>query len=315
MIRSSWARRAVPLAAVVSALALLPACSDDDGTKPSGKAWGRLAQYSGCKSGDGKIAAPSGSDCLLYTYDGKSLLRVKHSDAAFNCCPSAISADITVEGGTIRIKEKETLPEGPCRCLCLYDVDYEIHELSSGPYRIEVAELYIQEGDEPLSFAIDLASAPADTLCVSRSHYPWQGGTDPGGTFIGATGCKTGPRAVAATSMTLDCARWDWDGSWVLHLTHVNAAANCCADSLGGVVTVIADTIRIIEYGNGLCNCECLYDLSYEIHGLAPGSTYRMEIVEPHVPEGDDPLSFTFALGPAGSDTACVERHGYPWGP
>ena len=38
-----------------------------------------------------------------YEYDGRSVLRLKHVNAGFNCCPGTISADIQVEGGAIRV--------------------------------------------------------------------------------------------------------------------------------------------------------------------------------------------------------------------
>jgi hypothetical protein len=300
--------RSVSTLALFSALVLFaPACSDDDAPRPATGPRGRLTQHGDCKSHEGKTT--SGTDCLQYVYDGKGVLRVTHVNAAFNCCPNKISAEITVEDRVIRIVEEEDL-EHPCDCDCLYDVEYEFLDIEPGTYDIHVVEPYLPEGDEPLSFAIDLQAAPSDTLCVARHGYPWPGDGEPHGSFVGATGCKGG--AGASRRDSLDCVAWRWDGISTLNITHVNAAFNCCPDSLGGGVSVSDGVIRITETGEGDCRCECLYDLEYRIDGLAPG-TYRVEVEEPDLPPCDLPLAATLPLGAAESGRFCAERSGYPW--
>ena len=147
------------------------------GPKPDCQS-GALVSHSQCKSHLKGLAADSVSptqDCLAYRYDGVSLLSLKHINAAFNCCPTRITADIMRTSGVITIVEHEEF-EGSlaCPCLCLYDVDYRFIDLTPAAYTIKVVGVYLG-GGAPLEFTIDLSSLGADTLCVERSGYPWGG--------------------------------------------------------------------------------------------------------------------------------------------
>ncbi|NIO00802.1 MAG: hypothetical protein GTO42_01470 [Candidatus Latescibacteria bacterium] len=156
---------------------------------------GMVIGHTGCKShlltADDSLT-PSNLDCIEYEYTPGSVLLLKHINAAFNCCPTEVLADITIENGTITVVEREDLSGGGCACLCLFDVDYRIENLSPGEYRLVVVELYVYEGDEKLEFTIDLGSPENSTsregkhefisksaasqvgsYCVERDHYPW----------------------------------------------------------------------------------------------------------------------------------------------
>ena len=123
---------------------------------------GTLLSYSGCKYGAGKTAADSltsDTDFLVYSYADGSLL-LDHLNTAFNCCPDSLGASIEIIGDTIRIHEEEYLTDGGCRCLCLYDLAYEIQDLASGTYRIELDQMYLPDGEDPLTLNIDLTASP-----------------------------------------------------------------------------------------------------------------------------------------------------------
>ena len=163
-------------AIIVCALAL-SGC-DDGGTgteNPPADPEGTLLSYSGCKYGAGKTAADSlasDTDFLAYSYaDG--ILLLDHRNTAFNCCPDSLGAGIEISGDTIRIHEEEYLTAGGCRCLCLYDLAYEIRDLASGAYRIELNQMYLPEGEDPLTLHIDLTASPTGETSVIRSDYPW----------------------------------------------------------------------------------------------------------------------------------------------
>ena len=109
-------------------------------------------------------------DCMEYSYVGGNVLYLKHINAAFNCCP-VVDWDIRVEGNTITIEEIEL--EGQCLCLCLYDIDYEIQNLSAGTYQLVVIEPHRSPDDPVLEFTMDLVSSPSGRHCVHRTSYPW----------------------------------------------------------------------------------------------------------------------------------------------
>jgi len=138
----------------------------------------RIVTTFGCKPFDAAVLAdsvPSNQDCAVYRYDaGNSVLYLDHLNAGFNCCP-VIGADMSVAGDLITITERESPDSlGFCFCLCLFDVSYEIWELPPGAYTIRFVELYLEPGDEPLEFPVDLATTPEGTLCELRPHYPWE---------------------------------------------------------------------------------------------------------------------------------------------
>jgi len=156
--------------------ALLPilaaACASSTGPGPTGG----LVRRTDCKTAgqmaSGAAAAPTTSqECVEYEYDGRSLLRLKHVNAGFNCCPGTVSADIQVEGGAIRIRESES--SSLCDCSCLYDLDYEFTGVIPGYWRIEVVGPYQPEGDPPLEFVLVLDGASTGSHCVVRTRYPW----------------------------------------------------------------------------------------------------------------------------------------------
>jgi hypothetical protein len=111
-----------------------------------------------------KTAATPYQDCIVYTYDGSSLLHLKHTNTMFNCCPEETYAVIDIWAHKITIVEEEALYNGGCECLCLYDADYDISGVQPGTYSVEVHEVYC----DPIIFNIDLAGAPSGNFCVSR---------------------------------------------------------------------------------------------------------------------------------------------------
>ena len=136
---------------------------------------GRIVNATGCKEfSDGNMDyfAPEDQDCIAYEYDGEGLLQLTHINAGLNCCP-IIVADIDVVGSTIIIEEIDSLDNGGCDCLCLFDIDYEITNLLPGEYTVKVIEPYRHPDDDILEFTVDFITTPTGSFCVPRSHYPW----------------------------------------------------------------------------------------------------------------------------------------------
>ncbi|HOW86688.1 MAG TPA: hypothetical protein P5119_12565 [Candidatus Aminicenantes bacterium] len=163
----------IPLALGAAAFIVLAgSCSSPSGPGPLG----RMVARSDCKSGGAAaagraVAAEAGRECLEYEYDGRSVLRLKHVNAAFNCCPGEVSAAIEISDGAVRIEEKES--SSLCDCNCLYDLSYEITGLAPGAVRISVVGPYQPEAGPPLEFVVDLGQAVSGTYCVERTVYPW----------------------------------------------------------------------------------------------------------------------------------------------
>ncbi len=140
-------------------------------------------------------------------------------------------------------------------------------------------------------------------------------GGGPTGELIDYTGCKefeTG-RVTAYTPPDQDCIEWGYDGESILSLKHVNAGFNCCPEITADIdIENNIITIEEIEL-EGICYCLCLFDIDYEIRNL-PAGEYRIVVVEPYLPEGDEPLDFTIDISSAPSGSHCVDRSVYPWG-
>ncbi len=143
-------------------------CQDDTSNALNGK----VIKFSGCKGSSAlyKGANTNSESCVYFTYDGNGLLKLKHVNAGFNCCPQQIYISVKQIGNKIIIEEKEMAQS--CRCLCLYDVEAEINNLSPGKYTIAINELYAQQGP-PLEFDANFNGVISDSICVGRNYYPW----------------------------------------------------------------------------------------------------------------------------------------------
>lgn len=160
-------------ACALAAAVALPACESDDGPAGVGprKPYGLLLSRSSCKMTAGGEAADAlpNQDCVEWSYAGGTL-DLTHVNAAFNCCPMSITADITITDDEITIVEHEA--RGQCDCTCRYDLAYRIVKLPEGIYTIRFIEPYLL-GDPPLAVRVGLASNPSGAFCVERTHYPW----------------------------------------------------------------------------------------------------------------------------------------------
>lgn len=278
----------------------------------------KLTSQTECKD----VSAPESTitpdiDRIRYNYDGSGTLLITHVNTGFNCCPDSFRVGIDVGNDTIRITETELLTNGGCRCLCLYDLEYEITDLPAGSYRIEVVQMYLAEEDELLESTIDLTSAAADSFDVTREHYPWGDYvTEPAVGQVLSSGCLDNVelKGKAQLSSDTDCVQYTFDRSNTLSIVHRNAGFNCCPLAIDVDLAVIGDTLRITETEQAaLCDCDCLYDLEYQIHNLPPG-VYVIDLPEMYMPNGDDPLRFTADIYNIAVDTFCVTRSEYPWG-
>jgi len=115
-------------------------------------------------------------------------------------------------------------------------------------------------------------------------------------------------------SSNTSCIHFTYDETTrQLSLGHINAAFNCCPDSIYCQVSEDNDTITIEEFeGMGLCDCICLYDLDIRIEGMLP-KMYYIKVVERSI-DDDERLYFNVDLGLTPTGDYCVPRNSYPWG-
>jgi hypothetical protein len=114
---------------------------------------------------------------------------------------------------------------------------------------------------------------------------------------------------------TLDCIDYTYDGESVLDIIHINAGLNCCPVFVAEF-TVEENLITIEEIDSlfmGGCDCNCLFDIVYQISNVPP-AVYTIKVIEPYIQPDDDTLQFEVDLTTATYGIHCVERYFYPWG-
>jgi hypothetical protein len=125
----------------------------------------------GCKTEFLISTDSSNQDCIEYSFKNNSL-HIKHINAAFNCCPNKVYAVAGISNDTITITEKEVLSQ-PCKCNCLYDIEYNIPNIADSLYVIVINEPYIKEQSERLVFQIQPLASINGSYCKTRTTYPW----------------------------------------------------------------------------------------------------------------------------------------------
>lgn len=158
---------------VITVLFIL-SCEKDKPAVTDDKPFGKLSSASECKglkSTSDYTDTPDTLSCIEYVYnDTTRLLRIKHINAGFNCCPGKLYATFQCSSDSILIREYETAPG--CHCNCLYDLEFEIKEISKKKYQVNITEPYIGDQDK-IEVEIDLSDSPAGSICVERHVYPW----------------------------------------------------------------------------------------------------------------------------------------------
>lgn len=125
----------------------------------------------GCKTEFLIVADSSNHDCVEYSIINK-ILHLKHINAAFNCCPNKVYALASISHDTILITEKEILTQ-PCKCNCLYDIEYDIPNVTDSFYVIVVNEPYVADETEKLIFDLNPVLTSIGDFCKTRTTYPW----------------------------------------------------------------------------------------------------------------------------------------------
>ena len=103
-------------------------CCDESGNPVENVTLKNFAN-SGCK-GNTRASDEGRVEIVEYSVIHNGYLFLNHQNVIFNCCPGELKADISVDGNIITIKEYET--EMGCKCVCPYDLSYEVGPLTEG---------------------------------------------------------------------------------------------------------------------------------------------------------------------------------------
>jgi hypothetical protein len=126
-----------------------------------------------------------------------------------------------------------------------------------------------------------------------------------------STDCKI--HIIASTDFDSDYISYSYHNQ-VLHITHINAAFNCCPGGIHYNSNAGSDSIVINEMEEVPgCNCECLYDVDYDLAGI-PKGTYLIHIIEHYKQDNDLPLSVRIKLTEGSTGKIGLPRTSYPWG-
>jgi len=80
-----------------------------------------------------------------------------------------VSAKIDIKEGTISIRSSEEYgSEGPCDCLCAYEIAYEIRDLEPGSYYLIIDNTAAEGDDEVIRLRLDLDLTTSDKKCWKR---------------------------------------------------------------------------------------------------------------------------------------------------
>jgi len=138
----------------------------------------------------------------------------------------------------------------------------------------------------------------------------------PAGALIQTSVCKNElAKAPADTiSSDYDCILYQYDGISTLTLQHINTGFNCCPDTIMADIDIEENQIHIVEKeGMGLCNCLCLFDLTYKITDVQ-SETYHITLSQMYLADQDSSFNVTIDLKQSASGRYCLYRQNYPWG-
>lgn len=168
-----------------------------------------------------------------------------------------------------------------------------------------------------LAFLLGLPFVACDNETTAVTPHESGGDTNPAGKLVSASACKSGAAGEGVTfNASSSEMQYRYDAATkTLHLTHINAAFNCCPGTISVDVDIEEHLITLVERESSAeCNCLCLYDLEVAVTDL-PQAEYRIVVVEPYLQKPDQALSFTMDLVTRSTGSHSVPRNNYPWSP
>ncbi len=117
------------------------------------------------------IELPSDSSCVVWDYDDTHTLKLHHLNVIFNCGMYDVSTIVFVDTGAIWIEERPLI--NPMHCLCPFDIEIEIPDVSPEYYGVMIThsnwdgEKWVPSGDST-RFSIDLINEPSGYHCYDE---------------------------------------------------------------------------------------------------------------------------------------------------
>jgi len=106
---------------------------------------------------------------ISYQYQNGTLF-LTHHNVVFNCDKRGIGATSKVEGNTIIITERQTLPKGGgMRCACLFDVSIAVDNIEAKRYNLNFDDGHPSE----VYLGIDLSRQNQGFKSFERHNYPY----------------------------------------------------------------------------------------------------------------------------------------------
>jgi hypothetical protein len=188
---------------------------------------------------NGTGSVPTAPDSILIQVTGNNIL-VTHKDALYNCC-AVITTEIVQNEYQIDLYEKAS--NEICDCLCNFDLQTLIQNLSSGVYTLSVYNTigqYVAGGMATVPSGYDSHQSECKNENKQKSFSP-------DSIIIQVTGND-------------------------LQITHQNAYYNCCF-ILKSEVLIEGFQVKVYEKESGdPCHCMCYFDLVTNIYGLLGGN-------------------------------------------
>jgi hypothetical protein len=135
------------------------------------------------------------------------------------------------------------------------------------------------------------------------------------GEFVSITECKNShiQKNDETLSKVQDCLELDYIND-TLNIKHINAAFNCCPDSLHLISVTVKDFVITIDETKaiGKCFCDCLYDIVYQVKDLPKGE-YKIKFIENmfYAEQGDVTLECLLNLNKDKHSGICLDRYAY----
>jgi hypothetical protein len=150
-------------------------CSEDEPCNCTNKITASLVDSEGCKGFESETILtdefPRNVTAVRYDYDSElKLLKLKHFNAAFNCCVKRFYTEVSVTDNKIIVHEKADID--PCDCNCLYDLESHLTRIEPQTYYIQFDEGILHEND-PIFFEINLNEKTSGEFTYQRNGYPW----------------------------------------------------------------------------------------------------------------------------------------------